>query len=945
MFFLRSILAIVSIMAVLASTPGHAKGTLIGSWTGNLTCGAYQGSVFIKTDGEPAPGMFSGTLSFELKRDFSKSLTGSYSFAARLLEDGSFAIKPREWIERPSRAEFVLDFEGKLNEDGWQIEGAVPLCARGRFKASLDDFDMGQIGLLAALQPPGGGPAQGNWTGYLHCAFGRRNGPEQYPLELSLWQDAGNVGGIARLSIYEKFGSNSGPSVVQTTLFRGRVEGERLILDRTMHIETGGRGNQMHSLSANFMQSGELAGSPNYAGCETLELTRVSPVPASPPFDLLADGPRGGIVGTGNDALMSVRSGSDGATPFVEIRAHKPLSRPETERERLRVLLAPVMAGEGWMVAVPISYPEVVGKFDRSTTLGFIGDMMAFVFVAQADGTMQITAAPNLTYYRPALANSPLGGSATVSVGRLDGDGLEMMAGGQMPQIDLGPGIGGALASAGSRQEQCRILENWIGPHAEGQELRQASHYAVLMPAFDDGIFGPVFGTPFDFLTGGNLTGLSTLTRFCAGNMKLRLVGELGRQIFDSPENHRRFMASLVNRRDTSRWFASAVEEIEGLPATADGLAHLKKVDPDLRRRARELPAAERDSLVSLVTTRTKEIEAAIAAAKRAELIAGLMNDAQTLPDSGYDDGSLNSVFRFMKRVYDQGLAMQESAPLRQIAQAKADSILAPVFQKAQVLAATAPSSADGLADMMSLYNHLRPARSDMDRYFGTIDRNGNLRSFHTRLGELWNDEQIREEVTARLAALYIGANFQRVIWEEASRYIDRDRPQHAPGYHEAIARLIDDAEVKHVRIIDLSVNQDPGEPTAQEIAHFVLSRVRNLNSGTASMEQACLSGAVNDPVMAFACLAAPGMYSGQSGTAVRLLAVTKITCETEVADRQYWCTFLQEIDINLPGASQSGLGGVTALASGLASNEPIDARFIRAAGGGWNVIWGDLKR
>ena len=65
-------------------------------------------------------------------------------------------ITTRLATERPSRAEFVLDFEGKLNEDGWQIEGAVPLCARGRFKASLDDFDMGQIGLLAALQPPGG---------------------------------------------------------------------------------------------------------------------------------------------------------------------------------------------------------------------------------------------------------------------------------------------------------------------------------------------------------------------------------------------------------------------------------------------------------------------------------------------------------------------------------------------------------------------------------------------------------------------------------------------------------------------------------------------------------------------------------------------------------------------------------------------------------------------
>lgn len=298
-----------------------------------------------------------------------------------------------------------------------------------------------------------------------------------------------------------------------------------------------------------------------------------------------------------------------------------------------------------------------------------------------------------------------------------------------------------------------------------------------------------------------------------------------------------------------------------------------------------------------------------------------------------------------MKRLYDQGLDTQETAPMREIAQAKAASILAPVFQEAQLLAATVPFSADGLAEIMSVYNRLRPARADMDRYFGTIDRNGNLRSFNSRLAELWRDERIREDVGMRLSALQPGADFGQAIRREASLYVDLERAQYATGYHEMVAKLIADAEIRQIRIVDMSTNQDPGEPTAQEIAQFVLSRARNLNSGTASMEQACLSGAVNDPVMAFACLAAPAIYTGQSGTAVRLLSVTKTTCETEVADRQYRRTFLQEIDINLPGASQSRLGGVTAMAGELVSNEPIDARFVRAAGGGWNVIWGNLRK
>lgn len=945
MFFLRSFGAILFTVLVLASSPGHARGTLAGSWTGNLICGGYNGQLLIETDGEPAPGMFSGTVSFELDPDSRNALKGVYSFAARLLDDGSFEIKPREWIERPRLAEYVLDFKGRLNQDGWRMEGIVPLCARGRFSAALDDFDMSQVGLLGAIHPPSGGNAQGHWKGHLSCVGTRRKGPEQYPLELSLWQHGGDVGGIATLYVYKKFGSNAGPTDVQTTLLRGRVEGEGLILDRVLPIETAGRHNHLHSLSAKFTQTGELVGSSYFPGCETLALSRVSPTPVSANLDILKQGPLGGVVGTRNDAVISARIGPDGTVPFVEIRAQKPLSRREVKRERLKVFLAPVMSFEDSLIAVPISYPEIVGKFERNTTLGLVGNVMAFVFVRQTDGTMVITAAQEMRHYRAALANNSQQGAQTVSVHRLDEEALALLGGGQAPAVDLGPNLSGALASATSRQEQCRILDAWISPHAEGQQLRQASHFAVLMPAFDDENFGPVFGLPFDFLAEQDLAGLATLASFCSGNMQMGILGQLERYVFRSSADYRRFTSSLVNRRETSRWFAATVEEIENLPASAEGLARLKEMDSGIRRRQQELPSSERTHLSELVATRTKEIEVAIVNAERAGRIAALMSDANDLPDSGFEDGSLNEVFRFMKRLYDQGLDTQDAVPMREIAQAKAAGILTPVFEQARVLAEGVASSADGLAEMMTVYNRLRPVRAEMDRYFGTIDRDGHLKSFNSRLGELWRDDQVRQEVVSHLSALQTGADFRPAIRAEASRYIDLDRLQHAPGYREIIATLIDDAEVSQIKVVDLSTNQDPGEPTAQEIAQFVLSRVRNLNSGTASMEQACLSGAVNDPVMAFACLAAPGVYTGQSGTTVRLLSVTKITCETEVADRQYRCTFLQEIDINLRGASQSGLGGLTTLASGLASNEPIDARFIRAAAGGWNVIWGDLKR
>jgi len=56
-----------------------------------------------------------------------------------------------------------------------------------------------------------------------------------------------------------------------------------------------------------------------------------------------------------------------------------------------------------------------------------------------------------------------------------------------------------------------------------------------------------------------------------------------------------------------------------------------------------------------------------------------------------------------------------------------------------------------------------------------------------------------------------------------------------------------------------------------------------------------------------------------------------------------YICDFTQEIGFNLPGAEAFGMEVLLNAAPALSGAGVVEARFVRAAGGGWTVILGDL--
>src|SRR5690606_24389850 len=119
---------------------------------------------------------------------------------------------------------------------------------------------------------------------------------------------------------------------------------------------------------------------------------------------------------------------------------------------------------------------------------------------------------------------------------------------------------------------------------------------------------------------------------------------------------------------------------------------------------------------------------------------------------------------------------------------------------------------------------------------------------------------------------------------------------------------------------------------------------VREVNAQQAAKDDVCLSGQVSDPVQAMLCLTSPALFTGQKGFGARLIAVRKIGCVSEVPDVQYRCTFTQEIQINMPGGEAFGGNTLAQMARQMSSGEAVDARFSRAAAGGWNVVWGDLQ-
>jgi hypothetical protein len=198
-------------------------------------------------------------------------------------------------------------------------------------------------------------------------------------------------------------------------------------------------------------------------------------------------------------------------------------------------------------------------------------------------------------------------------------------------------------------------------------------------------------------------------------------------------------------------------------------------------------------------------------------------------------------------------------------------------------------------------------------------------------------------EIESALAAAVAGDRPRDAVEALAAGIAGPDGSGTSPEVATLIAAARDEAEVNAVVVEDRSTSPDPGEPSAREIAAFALQRVREVSARMAEMDAACASGQVSDPVQALACLTNPAVWTGQTGSGATLLRVSKLGCAPEVAGTQYRCSFVQEARIDIAGGAAFGADRWGDLTQKLSGGEAVDARFIRAADGGWNVIWGDL--
>jgi hypothetical protein len=237
-----------------------------------------------------------------------------------------------------------------------------------------------------------------------------------------------------------------------------------------------------------------------------------------------------------------------------------------------------------------------------------------------------------------------------------------------------------------------------------------------------------------------------------------------------------------------------------------------------------------------------------------------------------------------------------------------------------------------------------RPYRQGMEEWFGTIDGTGILQPLYSRLEEIRNDAGVKSAFREKLLEVATGPEAEAAVRSAAASYLGPEETHRYPDFAAIIDEVALVAEVRAISVVDASGSPQPGEPTAEEIARFALQRVRDANAQQAAKDDLCMSGQVSDPVQAMLCLTSPGLITGQKGSGARLIAVRKIGCVAEVSDIQYRCTFTQEIQIDMPGGDAFGANTLGQMARQMSSGEAVDARFSRAAGGGWNVVWGDLR-
>jgi hypothetical protein len=899
---------------------------LDGIWTGTYRCGTFSAAMELELTPGPLQGTLEGLFTFS-----DGQVRGRYTVSGRVDTDNRFTLVPRAWIERPGNM-VAITLEGGLAANGASVSGRPTPCGGGEFSAQRQDGTAAPGALASA--PPSGGPLAGRWEGAIECRQNRRGRVEDYPLTLDLWQDGDGVAGIARLRIWKKRMDVGGAAFDQTVSVAGRVVDGALALDRAIVLDKGGAGFELRGLTVTPDAPGGLAGEVSMRGCETVAVARTGEArsPDITGFQGQWFGAGGQREDTGVELVIAAQPEA-----YAVLRATAPLSRELALRDRLELLLQPIAIENGALLLAPLNSRDATGPF--AATDGPVRHQLRtadlHVVHPRGDGAVSLGVVLRQAMLSDMLASRPRDAARLYTLSPQTDSGANLIAEGELPPVDLGPLVTGTVARAPSREAQCRVLQDWIAPVSAGRDVSNRPLDTVLRefaPVFQDGVFVPVFGAPYVLLSRDERQAITQLIRrTCQPIAPDRALGIVADYTL-SDVRFRQYSALLADEAEVAEWSAGLLATLAALDATPDSLNELGTLRAGLNARARTVSQAKRSELRAAIDRRGHEIQADM-----------MVADLNRLADVLFDDGTFDAIFRVLNRLTSLETPVDLARPVRDRAFQLASGIMDERYAELAGISRDAPADLSGLAEVMAGWNRLRGARDQMQAQFRTLGPEDALRPVFARLDEYWQHEGILAQFRLALDAIETGPLARPVILNAAARYVDLDWVQRAPGWGEAIEAAIDTAEIRSLRIVDRSTGGEPHEPTAHDIARFVLQRVRSVNAHLLALEDRCLSGQFTNALQAMECLQHPGIVTNRRGFAAMLHSVTKIGCTTEVIDRDYLCIFTQEIGFNLPGGEAFGMNILVQQAPLLTAAEAVDARFIRAADGGWSILWGDL--
>lgn len=298
------------------------------------------------------------------------------------------------------------------------------------------------------------------------------------------------------------------------------------------------------------------------------------------------------------------------------------------------------------------------------------------------------------------------------------------------------------------------------------------------------------------------------------------------------------------------------------------------------------------------------------------------------------NDGGVGTALRYAEYARRSTWPESEVQRVLDAARAAARKALDPQLAAiADLTAKGVPLTLDGL---LSLRDALRPVEilgPSMDDTFDGLDPEHVLDPTYAKIAMLEKDPGVLAELETALKA---AAGGPRPI-EAVEAAVEKLLPLDGTSPETEVTAMIDTArktaERNHVEVVDQSGSADGSEPTADDIADYVLERVRLANEQAQRLRETCpTTGAIDDVVVWGTCGA--GMAS-----VYRLDRVVKQECRSETAARNvYRCQYVSMISnlghLDLFGPYRQLIDSKFAEENSLVRS----AVFARTSDGGWQA-------